>query len=90
MTVTVATRRVSFARRPAPRDRAWRERCLHACCLALAVIAPAMLAASPPSLAQSSTYNPLPPQPDAAARPAARTTGRCCVQAQEVNYDNVN
>jgi LPS-assembly protein len=56
---------------------------------AAATIAPAMLATSSPLLAQTFTYNPLPPRP---APPPARSQddGQMLVQAQEVNYDNVN
>jgi LPS-assembly protein len=86
--VTVATRRVLtrvFRRRTVVRCASVGARLL----LALVAIAPAMLVASPtPSLAQI-YYNPLPPKP---TPPPARSTsdGQMLVQAQEVNYDNVN
>ena len=60
--------------------------------LAIAAIAPAMLVSSAmlvsPALAQY-TYNPLPPRP---TPPPARSKddGQMLVQAQELNYDNVN
>ncbi len=57
--------------------------------LALVAVAPALLVAAPtPSLAQV-YYNPLPPKP---TPPPARSKddGQMLVQAQEVNYDNVN
>jgi LPS-assembly protein len=57
--------------------------------LALAVIAPVVLFASSPARAQGFYYNPLPPRP---TPPPARSKndGQMLVQAQEVNYDNVN
>ena len=55
----------------------------------LAAIVPATLAVSSSVRAQSFTYNPLPPRP---APPPSRSNddGQMLVQAQEVNYDNVN
>jgi LPS-assembly protein len=55
---------------------------------ALAAAVPAMLVQSTPAIAQF-TYNPLPPRPTA---PPARSKddGQMLVQAQELNYDNVN
>jgi LPS-assembly protein len=88
VTVTVAARRSRLRvvrRRTAVRCVSVFVRLL----FALAVAAPVMMAASSPSLAQSFIYNPLPPRPPA---PPARSKddGQMLVQAQEVNYDNVN
>jgi LPS-assembly protein len=88
VTVTVATRRVltrAFQRRTAVRCASVGARLL----LALVTIAPALLVASPTPVLAQVYYNPLPPKP---APPPARSTsdGQMLVQAQEVNYDNVN
>lgn len=87
MTMSVATRRVRT--RVARRRTSVRCASVSVCLLALAAIVPALLAVSPPASAQSFTYNPLPPQ---RTPPPARSTddGQMLVQAQEVNYDNVN
>lgn len=57
--------------------------------LVLCTMGPALLATTAPARAQSFTYNPLPPRP---TPPPARSKddGQMLVQAQEVNYDNVN
>jgi LPS-assembly protein len=88
VTVTVAARRMRLRvlwRRTTVRGASVVARLL----LALTIIAPLMLAASTPSLAQGFTYNPLPPRP---TPPPSRSNndGQMLVQAQEVNYDNVN
>jgi LPS-assembly protein len=88
MTTVVATRRTSV--------RVSRRRMTVRCASALAHLSLALLAASPvallpaaPAHAQSYTYNPMPPKPPA---PATRSNddGQMLVQAQEMNYDNVN
>ncbi|MDQ8729887.1 LPS-assembly protein LptD [Bradyrhizobium sp. LHD-71] len=75
--------------RTARRRTAVRSASVSVCLLALTAVVPALLAVSQPAFAQSFTYNPLPPQRTA---PPARSTddGQMLVQAQEVNYDNVN
>jgi len=57
--------------------------------LALAVIAPAILASTSPAHAQGYYFNPLPPRP---TPPPARSKddGQMLLSAQELNYDNVN
>lgn len=86
MTTRVATRRVNLRAR-----RRMRVRCASvvACLsLTLAAFVPTLLAPSQ-ARAQSFTYNPLPPRP---TPPPSRSNndGQMLVQAEEVNYDNVN
>ena len=88
MSTVVATRRARFratGRRTAVRCASVFVRLA----LTLAIAVPAMLVLHTVTAQAQFTYNPLPPR---AGPPAARSKndGQMLVQAQEVNYDNVN